>query len=115
MPSSAEQDVQMTNEKSIVNPYANPSSAGRTADPGMLVNLLMKCCFYNFTIVASNKTWCGFLEIKYLISSHEEILLLGFSKVVCRNGNYAIYGDVGAAGRWRHTPPSFASVDYRKC
>jgi len=31
--SDIEQDVQMTNEKSVVNPYVNPTSAGKTVDP----------------------------------------------------------------------------------
>lgn len=35
MTSHVEQDVQMTNEKSVVNPYANPNSAGKTVDPGI--------------------------------------------------------------------------------
>ena len=34
--SDIEQDVQMTNEKSVVNPYVNPTSAGKTVDPGIL-------------------------------------------------------------------------------
>ena len=31
---SVDQDVQMTNDNSIVNPYTSPSSAGKTIDPG---------------------------------------------------------------------------------
>ena len=33
--SDIEQDVQMTNEKSVVNPYINPTSAGNAVDPGI--------------------------------------------------------------------------------
>ena len=41
VPSDVEQDVQMTNERSIVSPYANPNSAGKAVDPGMLFMFLI--------------------------------------------------------------------------